>query len=453
MRPSKTRRVRVVIEEDDAEPVSFSLPVLEGSFGKNFVDVSVLHTLSKGLFTFDPGFMATASCASSVCYIDGDKGQLLYRGYDVVELAQRSDWFEVSFLLLHGELPTASELALYKADIAKEAMVHEKIREFFSGFVPMAHPMAMMCGVVGALSSFYHDSFDIRNERNRIKSAYRIVSKMPTLAAMAYKYSVGEPFVYPQSHLSFAENFLHMMFAKPTEPYVVNPVFAKALDTIFILHMDHEQNASTSTVRIAGSSQANPYACIAAGIASLWGPAHGGANEACLNMLREIGSVERIPEYLARAKDKNDTFRLMGFGHRVYKNKDPRATIMKGITHSVLEAIGSRNDPLLEVAVALEAAAEADPYFVSRKLYANIDYYSGICFRAMNIPESMFTVLFSTARSCGWVSHWLEMMSDGGSTLKIARPRQIYTGEELRAFKPLEQRNAVKPERKMSVFM
>jgi citrate synthase len=382
--------------------------------------------------------MSTGSCESKITYIDGDAGELLYRGYPIEELAEHSDFMEVAFLLTKGELPTAAEKVQFERDITMHTMVHEQLNAFFRGFRRDAHPMAVLCGVVGALSAFYHDSTDISDPRQRLIASYRLIAKMPTIAAMAYKYSVGQPFMYPSNDLKYAANFLHMTFAVPCEPYKVNPVVAKALDRIFLLHADHEQNASTSTVRLAGSSGANPFACIAAGIASLWGPAHGGANEAVLKMLGEIGDRKRIPEFIKRAKDPNDSFRLMGFGHRVYKNYDPRAKVLQHACHEVLDELGIREEPLLDLAMELERIALEDDYFVQRKLYPNVDFYSGIILRAIGFPTAMFTALFAIARTVGWVAQWNEMIEDPSQ--KIGRPRQLYTGQTRRPYVPVEKR-------------
>ena len=407
----------------------FELPVLSPSIGQDVIDIRVLA--SKGYFTYDPGFMSTASCESEITFIDGDKGILRHRGYDIADLANNASYLEVCFLLLRGELPSEEQYQEFKKLVSQHTMIHDQINAFFRGFRRDAHPMAIMCGVVGALSAFYHDSLDINNEEHRVVAAHRLISKMPTIAAMCYKYNKGQPFSYPRNELAYAENFLHMMFSTPCEPYEVNPVVARAMDKIFTLHADHEQNASTSTVRLAGSSGANPFACISAGIASLWGPAHGGANEACLRMLMEIESVERIPEYIAKAKDKNDPFRLMGFGHRVYKNYDPRATVMRDTCHAVLKELNIQ-DPLLDVAMELERIALSDPYFVEKKLYPNVDFYSGIILKAIGIPVNMFTVIFAMARTVGWIAHWSEMHAHHDH--RIGRPRQRYTGIAERAF-------------------
>ncbi|ATZ74134.1 citrate (Si)-synthase [Idiomarina sp. X4] len=413
---------------------SIELPVLSPAAGKDVVDV---RTLGKhGYFTFDPGFLATGSCESAITYIDGENGVLLHRGYPIGELATKADYLEVCYMLLHGEAPTEEQYQDFKSTITKHTMVHQGIHNFFNGFRRDAHPMAMLCAVTGALSSFYHDDLDIHDENQRLRSAYRLIAKIPTIAAMAYKFSIGQPFVYPRNDLGYAENFLNMMFSVPAEDYEISPAVARAMDRIFTLHADHEQNASTSTVRLAGSSGANPYACIAAGVASLWGPAHGGANEACLRMLAEIGSVENIPKYIEKAKDKNDPFRLMGFGHRVYKNTDPRATVMRESCHEVLKEL-NRDDPLLDVAMELERIALEDDYFIEKKLFPNVDFYSGIVLKAIGIPTNMFTVIFALSRTVGWVSHWHEMM--GEANQKIGRPRQLYTGYTQREFSPIKK--------------
>ncbi|PCI64462.1 MAG: citrate (Si)-synthase [Kordiimonadales bacterium] len=416
--------------------IDIELPVMEGSVGPKVVDIRKFYA-ETGMFTFDPGFTATASCESQITYIDGDLGELQYRGFPIEQLAEHSDFMEVCYILLFGELPNKAEKAKFLADIINHTMVHEQLHRFFSGFRRDAHPMAIMVGVVGALAAFYHDSTDINDPHQRMVASYRLIAKIPTIASMAYKYSVGQPFVYPDNSLSYAGNFLKMMFSVPTTPYIVSPTLERAMDLIFILHADHEQNASTSTVRLAGSSGANPFACIAAGIACLWGPAHGGANEACLNMLEEIATVDRIPEFVARAKDKADPFRLMGFGHRVYKNFDPRATVMRDTAHAVLEELGV-DDPLFDVAMELEKIALEDPYFVEKKLYPNVDFYSGIILRAMGFPSSMFTVLFAVARTSGWVSQWKEMVEDPRQ--KIGRPRQLFTGTPKRDFVQMDDR-------------
>ncbi|MCL6271125.1 citrate synthase [Sansalvadorimonas sp. 2012CJ34-2] len=416
---------RLTIEGSD---LSLELPVHSGTLGPDVIDVQKLT--SNGIFTYDPGFVSTAACESAITYIDGDKGVLLHRGYPIEQLAEHSDFLEVCYLLLYGELPDADAREKFSNTILHHTMVHEQIISFLKGFRRDAHPMAIMCGLVGALSSFYHDSLDINNERHREITAHRLISKMPTLAAMAYKYSVGQPFVYPRNELSYGGNFLHMMFATPCEEYKVNPVLAKAMDRIFLLHADHEQNASTSTVRLAGSSGANPFACIASGIAALWGPAHGGANEAVLKMLEEIGNEKHIDTFIKRAKDKDDPFRLMGFGHRVYKNFDPRAKVMKQTCDEVLGELGI-NDPLLRIAKRLEQIALEDEYFVERKLYPNVDFYSGIILKALGIPVEMFTVIFATGRTPGWIAHWHEMISH---SYRIGRPRQLYTGPAKRDY-------------------
>ncbi len=409
---------------------TIELPMYQPTLGYDVVDIRSL--VKEGIFTYDPGFMATASCESTITYIDGGQGILLYRGYSIDALAEKADFLEVAFLLLYGELPDAEEKNNFSLKINNHTMVHEQIRTFFNGFRRDAHPMAIMVGVVGALSSFYHDALDINNAGDREISALRMIAKIPTIAAMCYRYSVGHPFVYPRNEMGYAENFLHMMFHMPSEDKVPDPVLVNAMDRIFTLHADHEQNASTSTVRLAGSSGANPFACVAAGIACLWGPAHGGANEACLNMLEEIGDVKNIPEAIRRAKDKNDPFRLMGFGHRVYKNFDPRATVMRETCHEVLEALNIRNEPLFQVAMELERIALEDEYFISKKLYPNVDFYSGIVLTALGIPKNMFTVIFALARTTGWVSQWAEMMDE--SNQKIGRPRQLYMGSDTREF-------------------
>jgi citrate synthase len=416
---------------------SYELPAFAGSEGPNVIDIRKLYG-EADLFTYDPSFTSTASCESDITVIDGDKGVLLYRGYPIEQLAEKSSFIEVCYLLLYGELPTKKQLEEFSYTITHHTMVHEQLASFFRGFRRDAHPMAVMCGVVGALSAFYHDSTDINDPKQRQTASHRLVAKMPTIAAMAFRYSTGHPFVYPLNKLGYTENFLRMCFSVPAEEYVVNPVLAKALDTVFILHADHEQNASTSTVRLAGSSGANPFACIAAGIACLWGPAHGGANEAALRMLEEIGTADRIPEFIKRAKDKNDPFRLMGFGHRVYKNYDPRAKVMQKQCHAVLDELGLHNTPLLKVALELERIALQDEYFVERKLYPNIDFYSGITLRALGFPISMFTALFALARTVGWIGQWKEMLEDPHQ--KIGRPRQIYTGAKQRDYVPVEKR-------------
>jgi citrate synthase len=415
----------------------YDLPLLHGTMGPKCIDISQLYKRT-GYFTYDPGFMSTANCASEITFIDGDKGTLMHRGYKIEELAEKSHFLEVCYLLLHHDLPKREEMEFFERAITRHTMLNEQILTFYRGFRRDAHPMAIMVGVIGALSAFYHDALDIWNPHHRMIATRRLMAKMPTIAAYAYKYSAGQPFVYPRNDLDYAANFLHMTFSVPAETYEVSPVLARAMDRILILHADHEQNASTATVRIAGSSAANPFACIAAGIASLWGPAHGGANEAVLNMLEQIGSRDKIPEYLARAKDKNDPFRLMGFGHRVYKNYDPRAAVLRESAHEVLDELGIRDEPLLDLAMELERIAREDDYFVQRKLFPNVDFYSGIILRAMGFPKSMFTVLFALARSVGWISQWVEMIESPDH--RISRPRQIYTGHEPRTYVPVEER-------------
>ncbi len=434
IRPSRT--VSLSIEDAD-EPKTLELGVLDGTLGPSVIEVSKLYS-ETGYFTYDPGFMATASCHSKITYIDGEQGILLYRGYSIDELAEKSDFVETCYLLLYGELPSSSEKEKFERDITLHTMVHEQLTMFFRGFRRDAHPMAVMVGVVGALSAFYHDTFDLTDPQQRMIASYRLIAKVPTIAAMAYKFSIGQPFIYPRNDLNYAENFLHMLFAVPCEEFEVNPVVARALDRILILHADHEQNASTSTVRLAGSSGANPYACIAAGIACLWGPAHGGANEAVIKMLEEMETVDRIPEFIARAKDHNDPFRLMGFGHRVYKNYDPRAKVLRDTCHEVLDELGVRDERLLKMAMELERIALSDDYFIERKLYPNVDFYSGIILRAMGIPSDLFTVIFALARTVGWVAQWNEMIEDPSQ--KIGRPRQLYNGYGPRPYVPVEQR-------------
>jgi citrate synthase len=418
------KKAQLIIE--GAAPID--LPVYSGTLGPDVVDVRSLT--AQGYFTFDPGFMATSSCESKITFIDGEKGILLHRGYPIEQLAEKADFLETCYLLLKGELPSAEEKTRFDSTIKNHTMVHEQLKTFFNGFRRDAHPMAIMCGVVGALSAFYHDSLDINDAHHREISAIRLIAKMPTLAAMVYKYSMGQPMVYPRNDLSYSENFLHMMFNTPCEEKKINPVLAKAMDRIFVLHADHEQNASTSTVRLAGSSGANPFACIAAGIAALWGPAHGGANEAVLRMLDEIGDVSNIEKFVAKAKDKDDPFKLMGFGHRVYKNFDPRAKVMKQTCDEVLSELGI-DDPQLELAMKLEEIARTDPYFIERNLYPNVDFYSGIILKAIGIPTEMFTVIFATGRTPGWIAHWNEMIS---GPYKIGRPRQLYTGSAQRDY-------------------
>ncbi|WP_375608545.1 MULTISPECIES: citrate synthase [unclassified Bartonella] len=413
------------------------LPLRKGTSGPEVIEIASLYKKTD-IFTYDPGFTSTASCESKITYIDGDKGILLYRGYPIDQLAEKGDFLESCYLLLYGELPTQKEKNDFDRCIMQHTMVHEQFSRFFHGFRRDSHPMAVMVACLGAMSAFYHDSIDITDPHQRMIASVRLISKVPTLAAMAYKYSIGQAFVYPRNDLSYAANFLHMCFAVPCEEYKINPVLARAMDQIFILHADHEQNASTSTVRLAGSSGANPFACIAAGVACLWGPAHGGANEACLKMLQEIGSIKRIPEFIARAKDKNDPFRLMGFGHRVYKNYDPRAKIMQKTCHEVLKELNIQDDPLLDIAIELEKIALSDEYFIEKKLYPNVDFYSGITLKALGFPTEMFTVLFALARSVGWVAQWKEMIEDPAQ--KIGRPRQLYTGYAMRDYVPMDER-------------
>jgi citrate synthase len=415
------------------------LNVYSPSLGIDEIDVTSLA--ANGVFTFDPGFKSTSACESKITFIDGGKGELLYRGYAIADLANKSDYMEVCYLLLHGELPTSSQKKEFEHSIKHHSMLDEQMVHFFNGFRSDAHPMAIMVGVVGALSAFYHDALDINNAEDRLLSANRLIAKMPTIAAMCYKHVIGQPFIYPQNNMSHAENFLHMMFATPCEEYKPHPAFVDAMDKIFMLHADHEQNASTSTVRLAGSTGANPFACISAGISALWGPAHGGANEAALKMLHEIGEPKNIPKYIKKAKDKEDPFRLMGFGHRVYKNFDPRATVMRDTCAKVLKALGKQDDPILQVAMQLQDIALKDPYFVEKKLYPNVDFYSGIIMKAIGIPSNMFTVIFALSRTVGWISHWNEMI---GSKYVISRPRQLYTGEKHRKFVSLKSRKAPK---------
>ncbi len=434
MSDTETNKTFTLTNDETGE--KYTLPVLEGSEGPPVVDIRKLYA-ETGHFTFDPSFTATGSCKSRLTFIDGEKGILMHRGYSIEDLASKSSFMEVAYLLLYGDLPNKAQKDKFEHDITYHTMVHEQINFFYRGFRRDAHPMAIMCGVMGGLSAFYHDSLDIYDPEQREISAHRLIAKVATLAAMTHKYTLGQPFMYPRNDLSFAENFLYMTFAVPAEPYKVNPVLASAMDKIFILHADHEQNASTSTVRLAGSSQANPFACIAAGIASLWGPSHGGANQAVLEMLDEIGSKDNIPEYLERAKDKDDPFRLMGFGHRVYKNFDPRANVLKKACDEVLDDLGI-DDPRLELAMELERIALEDPYFVDRKLFPNVDFYSGIILKAMGFPTSMFTVLFALARTVGWVSQWKEMIEE--PALRIGRPRQLYTGPKSRPYVDLDDR-------------
>jgi citrate synthase len=433
---TQSNQSTVTLSNQDGSAIELQL--LDGSLGPSVIDIRKLYG-DTGRFTYDPGYTSTASCTSKITYIDGEEGVLLHRGYPIQELATQSDFLEVAYLILFGELPTKKEKAKFVRGVTYHTMVHEQILMLFRGFRRDAHPMAVMIAVVGALSAFYHEDLDIQDPHNRLIASYRLVAKVPTIAAMAYKFSVGQPFMYPRNDLSYAENFLHMMFAVPCEPYEVSPVLAKALDRIFILHADHEQNASTSTVRLVGSTGASPYAAIAAGIASLWGPAHGGANEAVVNMLSEIGSVDRIGDFIERAKDRNDPFRLMGFGHRVYKNYDPRATVLRESAQEVLSELGMADDPLLPIAQELERIALSDDYFVERKLFPNVDFYSGIILQAMGIPTSMFTAIFALARTVGWAAQWAEMIEDPEQ--KIGRPRQLYTGPEERSYVPIEERS------------
>ncbi|TAL63521.1 MAG: citrate (Si)-synthase [Legionella sp.] len=412
------------------EGLELELPIYTPTLGNDVIDITKLG--ANGVFTFDQGFLSTASCESKITYIDGDEGVLLYRGYPIEQLAEKKDFLDVSYLLLNGELPNAEEKKTFVSLINNHTMVHQQMYQFLNGFRRDAHPMAIMVGIVGALSAFYHDTMDLNNAQDRFISAIRLVAKMPTLAAMSYKYSTGLPYMYPQNKMSYAENFLHMMFGVPSEETTPDPVLVRAMDTIFILHADHEQNASTSTVRLAGSTGANPFACISAGIGALWGPAHGGANEACLNMLQEIGDISRIEHYIKRAKDKDDSFRLMGFGHRVYKSYDPRAKVMRKTCYDVLEAVGKKDEPLFKLAMELERIALEDDYFIEKKLYPNVDFYSGLTLSAIGIPTNMFTVVFALARTVGWMSHWMEMVA---SKSRIGRPRQLYTGEKNRDVK------------------
>lgn len=430
-----TKPTKVTLTFDNgAAPIE--LPILSGSLGNDVIDIGALG--KHGIYTYDPGFLSTASCNSNITFIDGEKGLLYYRGYPIEQLAEHCDFLEVSYLLTYGELPNAEQKKHFTNTISSHTMLHDQLNNVFRGFRRDAHPMAVMVGVVGSMSAFYFNEMDVRNLQDRQVSAHRLLAKVPTIAAWSYKYNMGQPFVYPQNHLNYAENFMHMMFATPCEKYEPNPVLAKAFEKILILHADHEQNASTSTVRLAGSSGANPFACIASGITSLWGPAHGGANEATLKMLEEIGDVSRIGEYIKRAKDKNDSFRLMGFGHRVYRNMDPRAAIMRSTCHEVLNVLGLNDDPMFKLAMELEKIALEDEYFVSRKLYPNVDFYSGIVMRAMGIPNSMFTAIFAMARTAGWIAQWSEMISEPEQ--KIGRPRQLYTGKARRDYVPIANR-------------
>ena len=427
-----TKSAKLTIGDQD-----YDLPMYSPTAGPDVIDIRKLYGQA-GVFTYDPGFTSTASCDSTITFIDGNQGVLLHRGYPIDQLAGKSHYLEVCYLMLYGELPSAAQLEAFEDTITNHTMLHEQMVNFFRGFRRDAHPMAIMVGVVGAMSAFYHDSTDINDDRQREIASHRLIAKMPTIAAWAYKYSIGQPFVYPRNDLDYASNFLRMCFSVPAEDYVVNPILSRAMDRIFTLHADHEQNASTSTVRLASSSGANPFACIAAGIACLWGPAHGGANQACLEMLNEIGTPDRIPEFIARAKDKNDPFRLMGFGHRVYKNFDPRATVMKESADEVLELLGVEDNPILQVAKELEAAALADPYFADKKLFPNVDFYSGIILEAMGFPTSMFTPIFALSRTVGWISQWKEQLED--PAMKIGRPRQLYMGEIHRDYVDIENR-------------
>lgn len=430
MKPTKV----TLTFDNGAAPIE--LPVLSGKLGSSVIDIRDLG--QHGFFTYDPGFLSTASCSSGITYIDGNEGLLYYRGYPIEQLAQHCDFMEVAHLLFHGELPNLAQKETFASKITNHTMVHDQLTNIFRGFRRDAHPMAVMVGIVGSMSAFYHDALDIRDPQHREISAYRLLAKLPTVAAWCYKYNLGQPFMYPQNRYTYAENFMHMMFATPSAPYVPNPVLAKALDRILILHADHEQNASTSTVRLAGSSGTSPFACVAAGIASLWGPAHGGANEAVLKMLEEIGDTANIGKYIARAKDKNSGFRLMGFGHRVYKNMDPRALMMRQTCHEVLGELGLQDDPLFKVAMELEKVALEDDYFINKRLYPNVDFYSGIVLRALGIPTNMFTAIFAMARTVGWVAQWNEMVADPET--RIGRPRQLYTGATRRDFVPIERR-------------
>ena len=430
MKPTKA----TITFDNSLKPIE--LPVLSGTAGNDVIDIRALG--KHGVFTYDPGFMSTASCSSHITFIDGEKGLLYHRGYPIEQLAEHCDFLEVSYLLMHGELPNVTEKNEFTKTISGHTMLHDQLNNIFRGFRRDAHPMAVMIGVVGSMSAFYFDAMDVYNPQHRAISAHRLLAKIPTIAAWSYKYNSGQPFMYPKNNLNYAENFMHMMFATPCEEYTPNPVLAKAFEKILILHADHEQNASTSTVRLVGSSGANPFASVAAGIASLWGPAHGGANEATLQMLEEIGDVSRIGEFIKRAKDKTDSFRLMGFGHRVYRNMDPRAAIMRKTCHEVLNELGLQDDPMFKLAMQLEKIALEDEYFVSKKLYPNVDFYSGIVMRAMGIPNSMFTAIFALARTAGWIAQWSEMNADPEH--RIGRPRQLYTGEARREFVPIEKR-------------
>jgi citrate synthase len=434
---TKDKHIKVAKLFLEEEKKTITLPIIDGTFGPKVVDISNMYK-DTDYFTYDPGFMSTASCSSAITYIDGDKGVLLHRGYSIADLAQNADFTEVCYLLLYGELPNTSQKTEFTEKIKHHTMIHEQMHFLFRGFPRSAHPMAVMVGAVSSLSAFYHDTLDIRDKMQRDLAAIKLIAKVPTLAAMTYKYSIGQPFVYPDNTLDYASNFLQMMFALPSEPYKIDPIIVDTINKLLILHADHEQNASTSTVRLAGSSGANPYAVIGAGIASLWGPAHGGANEAVINMLKEIGTPERIPLFINKAKDKNDPFRLMGFGHRVYKNYDPRASVLKKSCHDVLKKLHHNNDSLLDIAIELESIALKDPYFVERKLYPNVDFYSGIIYRALGIPSQMFTVMFAVARTAGWVAQWKEMIEDPKQ--KIGRPRQLYIGYPERKYTPISKR-------------
>ncbi|MEL6232764.1 MAG: citrate synthase [Pseudomonadota bacterium] len=431
--PESNRKATLTIDDK-----TMDLPVYAGTLGPDVVDIRKLYS-EMGVFTYDPGYTSTGSCESTITFIDGEKGQLFYRGYPIDQLAEQSHFLEVCYILLYGDLPTSAQLEDFELRVTRHTMLHEQMVNFFRGFRRDAHPMAIVCGVVGAMSAFYHDSTDINDPWQREVASIRMIAKLPTICAWAYKYSIGQPFVYPRNDLDYASNFLHMCFAVPSETYNVDPILSRAMDRIFTLHADHEQNASTSTVRLAGSSQANPFACIAAGVACLWGPAHGGANQACLEMLREIGSVSRIPEYIRRAKDRDDPFRLMGFGHRVYKNFDPRAKVMKQSADEVLELLGIENNETLKIAKELEKIALEDEYFVDKKLYPNVDFYSGIILDAMGFPTSMFTPIFALARTVGWIAQWKEMLEDPGA--KIGRPRQLYMGEQSRDYTDIGTRS------------
>ncbi|WP_137719520.1 citrate synthase [Methylobacillus flagellatus] len=430
-----SKATKVTLTFDNGDP-PIELPMLSGNMGPDVIDIRNLG--KHGVFTYDPGFLSTASCPSAITYIDGEQGLLYYRGYPIEQLAEHSDFLEVAYLLMHGELPDADQRSNFTSTMMKHTMLHDQLTNVFRGFRRDAHPMAVMVGVVGSMSAFYEEVTDVRDPNNRLAAAYHLLAKVPTIAAWSYKYNIGEPFMYPQNHFNYAENFMQMMFATPCEKYEPNPILAKAFERILILHADHEQNASTSTVRLAGSSGANPFACVAAGIASLWGPAHGGANEATLKMLEEMGDVSRIGEFIKRAKDKSDSFRLMGFGHRVYRNMDPRASIMRETCHQVLDELGLHNDPMFKLALKLEQIALEDEYFVNRRLYPNVDFYSGIVMRAMGIPNSMFTAIFALARTAGWVAQWNEMNSDPEA--KIGRPRQLYMGATRRDYVHMDGR-------------